>query len=572
MKHNRLIKGIAILLALLLLPAAVAMAESEDMTPEEEIIEEPIEEVFEPPVEEDPFELPVEPEPEEPEPTPEPEESPEETAEPEPTPEPENNDPGQNDGPENNDPSENGEPTEEEEPTEEPEDEPFEEGPEWEITEEELEDYPEATYNFNFQVDTIWESYGDCMFIAVRNAATLISAVNTVNSLGEGTYIIAMAADITMPAAEISLLRFTCGETSIFGCGHTLTLQPIDGAEPGIIVEGADTVLTLGSGVIDDSLMISGGRPAANEDLPSLIEVRGGGTLELYDGVVLENHEAGHGVGGAICAADGLVRMYGGTIRDCGVVGYGDVYGGGVGVEWGGSFYMFGGEVKDCYAMSIDGTSYGGGVAAAPWVGNEYAAYEKAPIQLQGGSISGCIAAYGGGAAFCGFPGAVLLGGTSIRENIAYGPDASSGAGVWSADIDGFALYVYGGCVISDNTYYSSAAYTTGFETAAAAEEASELAGVEADDGSGEPVEEYTGPVRGDALFALTEDARLLACVSDLCAQEDVLRVGVLTGDARVSIADGGETLVAQQTPEEAAANMIDALRAERTDRLDRVQ
>lgn len=564
MRYSRFIKGIAILLVLLMLPAVAALAESEGGEAPAELIDETVTEAFDPSAAEE--------EPEEAAPPAEPEypaeteqagatDAPEHTAKPAPT-----DETPQSEGPQSgDDPAGNEEPPLSEDPADDPTNDPtedpteeediWEEGPERDITEEELEELEEATYDFTFQVDTIWESYGDYMFIAVRNAATMISAVNTITSLGEGAYIIALAADIELPASDVTLLRFTCGDTTILGCGHDLRFHPTDGAEPFITVEGTDTVVSLGSGLLEDRLTVSGGKPEENEDFPSLIAVRGG-TLNIFGGTVLEGHEAGHGIGGAVCVEDGLARMYGGMIRNCGIVGYGDVYGGGIGVAWGGSFCMFDGEIVDCYAMSIGGTSYGGGIAAVSHEREDEPVYSKAPIQLQGGRLSGCLAANGGGAAFRAFPGVALIGGAEIQGNIAYGTDAGSGAGLWCDETDGFTLYIFDRCVIAENNYYSSAAYTTGLEA------------VETD-GDEPTTDEPVGPVRGDAAFRLTDDARLLACTSDTCADEDVIRVGVLAPGALVSLADGSEILVVtQEEPEADLTQAVEALRTVRADDL----
>ena len=283
------------------------------------------------------------------------------------------------------------------------------------------------------------------MIITVANAATLISAVNTIDSLGEGTYFIAMAADIVMPEAEETVLRFSCGDTTILGCGHTLSLQPADDAAPAIAVEGADTRLSLGSGVIGDSLTITGRVPEEGENYPSLIAVYGG-ALTIHDGVTVTGHRAGHGAGGALRVEGGSVWMLGGSITDCGVAGAGDVYGGGVCVLWGGSFYMYGGG----RAESAGGISFGGGIAAVPSEAGNPA--EGAAIQLLGGSITGCGADRGGGAAFAGYPGAAVLGDVVIERNAAFGDDAASGGGVWYDAAEGFALYMFGACEVRNNT------------------------------------------------------------------------------------------------------------------------
>lgn len=68
--------------------------------------------------------------------------------------------------------------------------------------------------------------------------------------------------------------------------------------------------------------------------------------------------------------------MYGGTIRDCHVIGNG----GGVLVSTGGAFLMKGGSIKDCSAWN------GGGICA-----------DGGTLTLAGGTISECSAITAGG-------------------------------------------------------------------------------------------------------------------------------------------------------------------------------
>lgn len=405
--------------------------------------------------------------------------------------------------------------------------------------------------DFVFKADTIWQTYGDTMFIAVSNAATLLSAVNTINSIGSGNYIIALSADITVPASMAPALRFTCGNTILLGCGRSLTFLASDGCEPRLVVDGENAVLSLSCGEYADELTVVGARPAVDEDFASLIEVRAG-ELWICDGATVTSHRAGHGVGGAICVRGGSFKMYGGTVEDCGVVGYGEVCGGGVGVLWGGSFKMYGGTITGCYAVSIDGESRGGGIAA---VGCEAeAAYEFAPVQFFGGTVTGCRANYGGGTAFVRFPGAAVLGGVAIRGNLTYGADADSGAGVWFDAADGFALYVYDRCVIRDNTFYGPDAVTTGLEARWEVLQKVGGADSEAEDAGEEPEPVLVEAVRSDAAFSLAEDAGLFAQTSDLCGDDpdgEIIRVGVLQSGAYISLGQGVDALLPEPEPSE---------------------
>ena len=376
------------------------------------------------------------------------------------------------------------------------------------------EDYPEAVFDFTFHVDTLWSNAGDSMVIAVNNAATMISAVNTVNSLGDGRYIIALAADIVLPASDAPALRFTQGDTTILGCGHTLQLQPTDGGESPVLVEGENTVLTLSSGSIEDSLVLRGMTPVEDEDYPSLITVQGG-SLCLCDGAVIENHQAGHG-GGAILAVGGSVVLYGGTIRGCGVVGYGDVYGGAAAVTDGADFCMYDGLIEDCRALSLDGVGYGGGIAVCQT--------DDSTVTFSGGMIRGCYASCGG-AVFCGASRVTLLGSVSVEDNFAFGEDGmDSGGGVWFEPDDSSILYVYDACVIRDNHFFGS--------------DSCFLAPSAADGPEASGASELT---RGSAVLTVTDDA--LGLPSDLCGAEidTVLLIGDLSEEAYISV--GGRVI-----------------------------
>ena len=391
-------------------------------------------------------------------------------------------------------------------------------GPERDLDPSELWEYEEATFNFNFIVDTTWDSYKDIMFIAVRNAATMISAVNTINSLGDGVYIIALAADITVPLSAEGLV-FSCGDTTILGCGHTLTLQPEDGADLCLAVSGEDTRLSLGSTMIDDTLTITGSSPADNEDYPGMITVAGG-TLDICSGVTLCGHTAGHGMGGAVSVTDGgTVRMFGGTITDCRIIGSGSLYGGGVGIASGSSFYMFGGEISNCRCVSFDDVSMGGGIAVTA---SGSVPADEALIQLQGGTISDCAASYGGGIAYVDYPGAVIMGDVSVCGNFAFADAPAAGGGIWCSADESFVLYLYGKCNVSQNDSYTLNV------------SAAEKLDLSARRGS-----------LADVVISGSSPAwsTLHVEASDLCGADDHVRVGILKGSACVSVEDGSEVV-----------------------------
>ena len=144
-----------------------------------------------------------------------------------------------------------------------------------------------------------------------------------------------------------------------------------------------------------------------------------GAEFLMYGGVI---EKFGHGVG-----AEGAFTMYGGTIRDCHVIGNG----GGVLVSTGGAFLMKGGSIKDCSAWN------GGGICA-----------DGGTLTLAGGTISECSAiTAGGGIATFDFT-AFELGGTVISDC-----EAWQGGGVRSLSSSAQAVMTGGkitGCRSTD--------------------------------------------------------------------------------------------------------------------------
>ena len=182
----------------------------------------------------------------------------------------------------------------------------------------------------------------------------------------------------TITLTENACIKITKGELIITDCtGQGKIAFPKDG----IAVEKKYQAgkLTLFGGTI---------RGSANGDSDRTgIRVMNGAEFLMYGGVI---EKFGHGVG-----AEGAFTMYGGTIRDCHVIGNG----GGVLVSTGGAFLMKGGSIKDCSAWN------GGGICA-----------DGGTLTLAGGTISECSAiTAGGGIATFDFT-AFELGGTVISD------------------------------------------------------------------------------------------------------------------------------------------------------------
>ena len=214
----------------------------------------------------------------------------------------------------------------------------------------------------------------------------------------------------TITLTENACIKITKGELIITDCtGQGKIVFPKDG----IAVEKKYQAgkLTFFGGTI---------RGSANGDSDRTgIRVMNGAEFLMYGGVI---EKFGHGVG-----AEGAFTMYGGTIRDCHVIGNG----GGVLVSTGGAFLMKGGSIKDCSAWN------GGGICA-----------DGGTLTLAGGTISECSAiTAGGGIATFDFT-AFELGGTVISDC-----EAWQGGGVRSLSSSAQAVMTGGkitGCRSTD--------------------------------------------------------------------------------------------------------------------------
>ena len=214
----------------------------------------------------------------------------------------------------------------------------------------------------------------------------------------------------TITLTENACIKITKGELIITDCtGQGKIVFPKDG----IAVEKKYQAgkLTLFGGTI---------RGSANGDSDRTgIRVMNGAEFLMYGGVI---EKFGHGVG-----AEGAFTMYGGTIRNCHVIGNG----GGVLVSTGGAFLMKGGSIKDCSAWN------GGGICA-----------DGGTLTLAGGTISECSAiTAGGGIATFDFT-AFELGGTVISDC-----EAWQGGGVRSLSSSAQAVMTGGkitGCRSTD--------------------------------------------------------------------------------------------------------------------------
>lgn len=192
--------------------------------------------------------------------------------------------------------------------------------------------------------------------IEVGNTAEFEKAISTVNSASEGEYVISLTGNVEISGATI---QSRCPVT-LLGNGHTLTVQVSIH-----VAEGAP--VKLGSG--DGNVLNIHGTEKGEE--PGLLYISKEGTCEMYPNVSLSGRKGNNYFGGGVTVFGGTFHMYGGEIKNCGISGGSVCYGGGVAVVYGGKFIMDGGEIKNCYVESdnIDDydpdrcfTAVGGGV------------------------------------------------------------------------------------------------------------------------------------------------------------------------------------------------------------------
>lgn len=212
----------------------------------------------------------------------------------------------------------------------------------------------------------------------VASAEELANAVSAINAADDGSYTIQLMDDITLPATYSGDMTYAFKKniTTIIGNDHTMKL----GAYTDLRALSGAT-LNLSSEENKTSLIVDGN---TNHN-DALIYVGKNSTLNMYDGVTLQNSTNYGGAGGVQVNTDGTFHMFGGTIQDC----HADsTYGGGVLVD-AGSFIMEGGTITNCSA------AYGGGI----FVSSAKTGWFPRKFIITGGEISNNTATYGGGIA-----------------------------------------------------------------------------------------------------------------------------------------------------------------------------
>lgn len=195
---------------------------------------------------------------------------------------------------------------------------------------------------------------------------------------------------------------------------------------------------------VKNTLTIDGNKIAADSETFICVGSSYGGTkpgkLIMNDGVTVTNAVGDNCVGGAVTVGGGgEFEMNGGAIEKCGIDSGSTCFGGGVAVFNGGKFTMNGGCIRDCFLNAthyqtpyvysygagagvfvtngayfkmnggeiknniIKGGEYGAGGGIALLSNNDYSFNITSRVEINGGSIEGNKATFGGGGiAVCG--------------------------------------------------------------------------------------------------------------------------------------------------------------------------
>lgn len=177
----------------------------------------------------------------------------------------------------------------------------------------------------------------------------------------------------------IKLLRDK--DATLLGDGHSVCLE-----RGSILVDGTGK-LNLGREGESGTLIIS-----SKDDPNCIINLRGSGTLHMYEGVTLGPSRAGGQPAGVFLEQNASFTMHGGTIKDC--ENWAAVTGG-VMVTGDARFTMEGGEIRNCKGYLGDAVGLNPGTAIGPDTSG------NASFVMTGGKITNCTdVSNGGGAVF----------------------------------------------------------------------------------------------------------------------------------------------------------------------------
>lgn len=260
----------------------------------------------------------------------------------------------------------------------------------------------------------------------VTEADDYLEAITTINDCTEGNYIISLQTNIDTSdygknvSNNLQLSVQAGVSATLLGNGHTITIK--DYTQNSFRLSAAGGTINLGTpdDAVASALFIDG-TDASTEGITRsnpIATVGDSGTLNMYSGVKLSNIHTGGIPGGCVHIYDGTFNMYGGEITNSSGTLFG--MGGAVCIydypTADGTFNMYGGSLTD--NSVTDGTSaYGGAVFAGP----------GGTVNIEGGTISGNEADYGGG--ICVLGGTLKMSGGVVEEN-----EAESGGGIYLSD------------------------------------------------------------------------------------------------------------------------------------------
>lgn len=212
--------------------------------------------------------------------------------------------------------------------------------------------------------------------IKVGNEKAFDDAISTVNSASEGEYVISLTDNMEINGVSI---QSQCPVT-LLGNGHTLTVAQYASIH---VEKGAQVNL----GSKDGNVLKIHGVNEMSNDVPGLLYIQG--TCDMYSGVSLSEREGNNYFGGGVTVEGGTFHMYGGEIKDCGIRGGSVCYGGGVAVVYGGKFIMDGGEIKNCYVVAPSNyTDYWDKTRCFTGVGGGVLVSSGSSFVMNGGTIS----------------------------------------------------------------------------------------------------------------------------------------------------------------------------------------
>ena len=271
--------------------------------------------------------------------------------------------------------------------------------------------------------------------ISVGNATDFMGALTTINAT-PNTYTITLTDNITLEATDDWKLT-SASNVTILGNGHSITIP--DGGK-GLTVNNQDATLTLGSEDGQDTLIIQAADGATTTSALVTIDANNGagGTLNMYDGVTLQNNNSK----GTTSVAGGvavIARTKPDVDADESVA----------------VFNMYGGEICNNTYTATGTTDCGGGVRVyGPY--RPITSYPETKIHLfvfnmSGGTISNNTAKNGNGGGVYVAWGTFNFTGGTIEGNLATeGQRSGGGINVTNGD-----LKIDGGsdkaCVIREN-------------------------------------------------------------------------------------------------------------------------